>query len=346
MSSPHEVTYYFLLMLTQPDIIAALKQGKPAPVYLLAGDEPLFIDQIASYATKEFIPEEEQDFNLSILYGADVSARDILQEALRFPMMGSHVLVLVREAQLVKDIEKIADHLNQLPSTTCLILCMKKKADKRKALYKQIEERGGFFESSKIADHKIPDFIIKSFSARRLTIDPRTAQVMADATGNDLEKILGEVEKIAIALSGKSTSVTPEVIEDYVGISKEYNNFELLAALIRRDAPRAYRIAFYFAANERSHPIQMTLAILFNFFANLMAVHYIPHPDERSISSQLKVSPYVARDYDLARRHYSPAQTFAIIRHLRLIDAYSKGVDANLSSSELFSELVSRILTA
>ena len=223
---------------------------------------------------------------------------------------------------------------------------MKKKADKRKALYKQIEERGGFFESSKIADHKIPDFIIKSFSARRLTIDPRTAQVMADATGNDLEKILGEVEKIAIALSGKSTSVTPEVIEDYVGISKEYNNFEFLAALIRRDAPRAYRIAFYFAANERSHPIQMTLAILFNFFANLMAVHYIPHPDERSISSQLKVSPYVARDYDLARRHYSPAQTFAIIRHLRLIDAYSKGVDANLSSSELFSELVSRILTA
>lgn len=333
-------------MLTQQDILGALKQGRPASVYLLAGDEPLFIDQIASFATKHVIPEEEQDFNLSVLYGADVSARDIMQEALRFPMMGSRVLVLVREAQQVKDLDKIADHLDQLPETTCLILCHKKKADKRKALYKQIEARGGFFESSKIADHKIPDFIIKSFSARRLTIDPRTAQVMADATGNDLEKILGEIDKIAIALGERRSSVTPEDIEQYVGISKEFNNFEFLAALIRRDAPKAYRIAFYFAANERTHPIQMTLALLFGFFANLMAVHYIPHPDERSIAAQLKISPYAARDYDLARRHYSPAQTFAIIRHLRLIDAYSKGVDANLSSSELFSELVSRIFAA
>ena len=333
-------------MPTYDDIIRALKQRRPQRVYLLTGDEPLFIDQIASFATSHLIPEEEQDFNQTILYGGDVSARDILLEALRFPMMGSQVLVLVREAQQVRDLDQLAPHLSELPESTCLILCYKKKADKRKALYKAISERGGVFESTKMYDSKIPDFIIKSFSARRLTIDPRTAQVMADATGNDLEKILGEVEKITIALSGKSTSVTSEVIEDYVGISKEYNNFEFLAALIRRDAPRAYRIAFYFASNERSHPIQMTLAILFNFFANLMAVHYIPHPDERSISSQLKVSPYVARDYDLARRHYSPAQTFAIIRHLRLIDAYSKGVDANLSSSELFSELVSRILTA
>lgn len=333
-------------MLTQQDILNALKQGKPAPVYLLAGDEPLFIDQIASYATKHFIPEEEQDFNLSVLYGADVSARDIMQEALRFPMMGSHVLVLVREAQLVKDIDKIADHLGQLPPTTCLILCMKKKADKRKALYKQIEAQGGFFESPKLADHKIPDFIIKSFSARKLTIDPRTAQIMADATGNDLEKILGEVDKIAIALGERRGSVTPEDIEQYVGISKEYNNFEFLAALIRRDVSKAYRIAFYFAANERTHPIQMTMALLFGFFANLMAVHYIPHPDERSIAAALKISPYGARDYELARRQYSAAQTFAIIRHLRTIDAYSKGVDANLSSGELFSELVSRIFAA
>ncbi|MBF1373762.1 MAG: DNA polymerase III subunit delta [Porphyromonadaceae bacterium] len=334
-------------MPTYDEIIRSLKQRKPQRVYLLAGDEPLFIDQIASFATKELIPAEEQDFNQSILYGAEVNARTILLEALRFPMMGSQVLVLVREAQQVRDLDTLAAHLDELPESTCLILCYKKKADKRKALYKAISERGGVFESTKMYDSKIPDFIIKSFAARQLDIDPRTAHLMADSTGNDLEKILNEVEKIALALSEKGTrTVTPEVIEYYIGVSKEYNNFELLTALIRRDAVRAYRIALYFASDERNHPIQMTLSTLFGFFSNLMAVYYIAQPNERSIASLLGVQPFVARDYDLARRGYSAAQTFAIIHQIRLIDAYSKGVDANIPTSQLYSELVSRILAA
>ena len=334
-------------MPTYDEIIRSLKQRKPQRVYLLAGDEPLFIDQIASFAAKELIPAEEQDFNQSILYGAEVNARTILLEALRFPMMGSQVLVLVREAQQVRDLDTLAAHLDELPESTYLILCYKKKADKRKALYKAISERGGVFESTKMYDSKIPDFIIKSFAARQLDIDPRTAHLMADSTGNDLEKILNEVEKIALALSEKGTrTVTPEVIEYYIGVSKEYNNFELLTALIRRDAARAYRIALYFASDERNHPIQMTLSTLFGFFSNLMAVYYIAQPNERSIASLLGVQPFVARDYDLARRGYSAAQTFAIIHQIRLFDAYSKGVDANIPTSQLYSELVSRILAA
>jgi len=334
-------------MPTYDEIIRSLKQRKPQRVYLLAGDEPLFIDQIASFAAKELIPAEEQDFNQSILYGAEVNARTILLEALRFPMMGSQGLVLVREAQQVRALDTLAAHLDELPESTCLILCYKKKADKRKALYKAISERGGVFESTKMYDSKIPDFIIKSFAARQLDIDPRTAHLMADSTGNDLEKILNEVEKIALALSEKGTrTVTPEVIEYYIGVSKEYNNFELLTALIRRDAARAYRIALYFASDERNHPIQMTLSTLFGFFSNLMAVYYIAQPNERSIASLLGVQPFVARDYDLARRGYSAAQTFAIIHQIRLIDAYSKGVDANIPTSQLYSELVSRILAA
>ncbi len=334
-------------MPTYDEIIRALKQRKPQRVYLLAGDEPLFIDQIASFAAKEFIPEEERDFNQSILYGAEVTARTILLEALRFPMMGTHVLVLVREAQQVRDLDTIAAHLDEPPESTCLILCYKKKADKLKALYKAISERGGFYESAKMYDSKLPDFIIKSFAARHLEIDPRTAHLMADSTGNDLEKILNEVEKIALALSqqGKRT-VTPEVIEYYIGVSKEYNNFELLTALIRRDAARAFRIALYFASDERNHPIQMTLSTLFGFFSNLMAVYYLPQPNERTIADLLKVQPFVARDYETARRSYSAAQVFAIIHQLRLIDAYSKGVDANIPTSQLYSELVSRILAA
>ena len=332
-------------MPTYDDIIRALKQRRPQRVYLLTGDEPLFIDQIASFATSHLIPEEEQDFNQTILYGGDVSARDILLEALRFPMMGSQVLVLVREAQQVRDLDLLAPHLSELPESTCLILCYKKKADKRKALYKSASVLDAVYESPRMYDSKIPDFIIKSFAARQLSIDPRTAHLMADATGNDLEKILQEIDKIAIATSGKTRTITPELIEYYVGISKEYNNFELLSALLRRDAGRAYRIAFYFAANERNHPIQMTLSTLFGFFSNLMAVYYLPNPQEQSIATLLGVQAFVARDY-LARRNYSAAQTFAIIHNLRLVDAYSKGVDASIPSSELYSELISRILSA
>ena len=247
-------------MPTYDEIIRSLKQRKPQRVYLLAGDEPLFIDQIASFAAKELIPAEEQDFNQSILYGAEVNARTILLEALRFPMMGSQVLVLVREAQQVRDLDTLAAHLDELPESTCLILCYKKKADKRKALYKAISERGGFFESTKMYDSKIPDFIIKSFAARQLDIDPRTAHLMADSTGNDLEKILNEVEKIALALSEKGTrTVTPEVIEYYIGVSKEYNNFELLTALIRRDAARAYRIAQPSHPDDALHALRLLL---------------------------------------------------------------------------------------
>ena len=333
-------------MATYDDIAKAIKKGALQPVYLLAGDEPLYIDRLAELFLAKVIPEEERDFNLTVLYGAEVTSRDILLDALRFPMMGERVLVLVREAQQVRDLDQIASHLDDLPQSTCLVLCYKKKPDKRKSLYKTLNERKAVYESTKIYDSKVPDFIVRTFAEHGLTIDQRTAFLMAEATGNDLEKILGEVGKIALALEGKSTIVRPEDIEYYVGVSKEYNNFELLSSLIKRDSARAYRIAFYFAANERTHPIQVTLATLFGFFSNLMAVYYIPQPNERSIAEALKISPYAAKDYDLARRSYTASQVFAIVHHLRMVDAASKGVDASLPASELYKELVSLILSA
>ena len=332
-------------MATYEDIAKSIKKRALKSVYLIAGDEPLFIDQLAELFLSEVIPADEQDFNLSVLYGADVSARDILLDALRFPMMGERVLVLVKEAQQVRDIEQIASHINDLPQSTCLVLCYKKKPDKRKSLYKTLQAEDTVYESTRIYDSKIPDFITKSFSTKGLSIDQRTASLMAEATGNDLEKILGEVDKITLALQGKTQIITPEIIEYYVGVSKEYNNFELLSALVKRDAQRAWRIAFYFAANERSHPIQITLATLFGFFSNLMAVYYLNQPNERTIAEALKLSPYAARDYDQARRVYSAAQVYAIVHHLRMIDAASKGVDANLPTSELYKELVATILS-
>ena len=334
-------------MSTYDELTKAIKSKTLSPAYLLAGEEPLYIDRLAQLLLDTLIPEEERDFNLSVLYGAEVGARDILTEAMRFPMMGDRVLVVVREAQLIKDLDLLAEHLDSLPSSTCLVLCYKKKPDKRKALYKRLEAAGAVYESSRIYDSKLPDFIIKSFAQQQLAIDPRAASLMAEATGNDLEKILGEVEKIALALSARQQrQVGLDEIEQYIGVSKEYNGFELQSALIKRDAARAYRIAFYFSANERNHPIQQILAMLFGFFSNLMAVHYMDARDERSIAAGLKISPYAARDYNLARTNYNAAQVFAIIRQLRLLDAYSKGVETNIPSSELYKELVTRILDA
>ncbi|MBF1047292.1 MAG: DNA polymerase III subunit delta, partial [Porphyromonadaceae bacterium] len=188
-------------MPTYDELTKAIKSKTLSPAYLLAGEEPLYIDRLAQLLLDTLIPEEERDFNLSVLYGAEVGARDILTEAMRFPMMGARVLVVVREAQLIKDLDLLAEHLEALPSSTCLVLCYKKKPDKRKALYKRLEAAGAVYESSRIYDSKLPDFITKSFAQQQLAIDPRAASLMAEATGNDLEKILGEVEKIALALS-------------------------------------------------------------------------------------------------------------------------------------------------
>lgn len=332
-------------MPTYDEIVRHIKKRTLSRAYLLWGEEGLFIDKLAETFATSLIPEEERDFNQTVLYGHDVEARDIVREAMRFPMMGEKHLVLVREAQMVKDLEAVAPYIAELPETTCLVLCYKKKADKRRALYKTIEAEGGSYESSKIYDSKVPDFIIKSCSAAGLQIEPRTAYIMAEHTGNDLEKILSEIDKLSIALSARGERfVTADVVERYVGISKEYNNFELLRAIIERDAARAFRIVYYFAANEKNYPIQMTLPVLFNYFSSLMAVYYLPQINERAVVDLLRVGSYQARDYLTGARNYTSGAVYGIIRHIRNSDAASKGVDSSLSGGEILKELVGLIL--
>lgn len=332
-------------MPTYDEIVRQVKKRTLSRAYMLWGEEVLFIDKLAEIFASNLIPEEERDFNQTVLYGHDVDARDIVREAMRFPMMGEKHLVMVREAQMVKDLESVAPYITELPDTTCLVLCYKKKADKRRALYKAIEAEGGSYESSKIYDSKVPDFIIKSCSAVGLQIEPRTAYIMADHTGNDLEKILSEIDKLSIALSASGERfVTAEVVEQYVGISKEYNNFELLRAIIERDAAKAFRIVYYFAANEKNYPVQMTLSVLFNYFSSLMAVYYLPQINERAVVDLLRVGSYQARDYLTGARNYTSAAVYGIIRHIRNSDAASKGVDSSLSGGEILKELVALIL--
>ncbi|MDO4707359.1 MAG: DNA polymerase III subunit delta [Porphyromonadaceae bacterium] len=332
------------MAVTYDDVVGSVKRGMLRRVYLLMGDEPLFIDKLVDLFVMNVVPVEEQSLNQIVLYGLDVDAKTIVTEAMRFPMMGKRLLVLVREAHLVKDLDKIEPYLSSLPESTVLVLCYKRKVDKRKALYKTVEVVGMVYESQRIYDSKVPDFIVKSFSAEKLSIDLRTAYLMAEYTGNDLEKILLEIKKMAIALGDSTRVVTAEAIEKYIGISKEYNNFELLRALIERDATRAQRIAHYFAANEKAYPIQMTLSLLYNYFSSLMAVYYLSGSDERALAETLKVSTYQIKDYVLGAKNYSSAATYSIIRQIRLADAASKGVDSSVSDGEILRELLNFIL--
>lgn len=334
-------------MLTYDTIAREIKEGKLRPAYLLSGDEPYFIDKLTELFLQKVIPEDERDFNLTVLYGNDKNTQVslIASDVMRFPMMGEHHLVLVKEAQQINDIESLGKLLPELPETTCLVLCYKKKADKRKALYKSFMALdGSILESNPIAERDVPRFITSLLQAKNLSIDAHTAALMSEHTGNNLEKINGEVEKLSIVLPSGG-SVTPDVVELHIGISKEYNNFELLSALINRQDTKAYRIAYHFAKNEKNYPIQMTIAILFNYFSTLMGGYYLAQKDERSLAQGLGLSPYMVRDYVKGMQHYSAGQVYQIIRHIRMADAYSKGVGANMPSGEILKQLVSSILT-
>lgn len=335
-------------MLSYEDIARQIHSRQLQRAYLLWGEEPLFVDKLSDLFTDGVVSSEERDLNQTVLYGLDkeVTPQLIISEAMRFPMLGERVLVVVREAQQVRNIEIIAPYMSQLPETTCLVLCYKKKVDKRKALYKAFEALGTHYESTRLSDSKVPDFIVRSLAAKKIQIAPRTAMLMSEHTGNDLEKILGEIDKLSIVLGDRGGEVTPELIEEHIGISKEYNNFELLDALIERDAAKAFRIAKYFAANERTYPIQMTLPLLFNYFAQLMAVYYLQDKSDRGISTQLGIAPFVARSYVRGVQKYSATAVFGIVRQIRLADASSKGIDASTSSGEILRELLSYILAS
>lgn len=331
-------------MLSYDTITKEITSAKLRTAYLLMGEEPYFIEKLTELF-RGLVPEDEQDFNLTIHYGSDkqTDVSLITSDAMRFPMMGNKHIIIVKEAQQINDIDRLASLLPELPESSCLILAYKKKADKRKALYKAFSALDAIYESNPLSEREIPHFITKSFEQFAVSIDAHSAQLMAEHTGGNLENIESEVAKLSIIL-GRGKRVTPELIEEHIGLSREYNNFELLRAINQRDAGKAFKIAYYFASNERNHPIQMTLSILFNYFSNLMAVYYLRQKDERSVAASLGVSPYMAKDYIKGTEYFTASQCFSIIRQIRLADASSKGIDSSLSGGEILKELVSHIL--
>ena len=313
------------------DIVAKKFQ----PVYILMGEEPFFMDRITDLLIENVLAESERDFNQMIMYGADTDAAMIINAARRFPMMSEYQLVVVREAQLVRDIELLTNYVkNPLNSTVLVVNYKYKNLDRRKSLAAATEKTGVLFESKKIPDYKMPAFIVSFMQQHSIGIDPKAAQMLSDFLGNDLSRLSKELDKLALILPEKASKrVTPELIEQNIGISKEYNNFELIKAIAVKDILKANRIVQYFEKNPKSNPIQMTLPVIFNYFSNLLICYYTKDRSEAGLMTALGL------------RNYPAMKVFNLISDIRTTDARSKGVDnSSVSDADLLKELLYKIL--
>lgn len=334
--------------ITFEQIMRGLKAKAYKPVYLLMGEEDYYIDQIAAYIEQHVLTEEEKGFNQTVLYGSDVEIGSVIMAARRYPMMSERQVILVKEAQNIKNLDELATYLKNPMESTLLVICYKHgSVDKRKKVIAEVSRVGVLFEAKKIRDTMLPGFITSYLRNKNVGIDESSAQLIADYVGNDLHRLVGELNKLTITLPEGQSRVTPEQIEKNIGISKEYNTFELRKALVQRDLMKANRIADYFSKNSKQNPIQMTLSVLFGFFSNLMLAYYAPQRTPEGIAAQLSLrSPWQADEYITAMRNYSGMKVMHIIGELRNCDARSKGfgVGTATSDGELLKELVYFIL--
>ena len=333
---------------TYESICKDIADRKYASVYVLMGEEPFFIDQITDLLVDNVLTEEERDFNQSIFYGADADAVSAINAARRFPTMADHQLIVVKEAQLMRDIELLTAYVKHPLASTVLVINYKYKSlDRRKKVAAAVEKNGILFESKKIPDYKMPGFITGLLQQRSLSIDVKAAQMLSDFLGNDLNRLSKELDKLAIIMAETgSKRVTPELIERNIGISKEYNNFELIKALSAKDVLKANRIAQYFEKNPKNNPLQMTLAVLFNYFSNLLIAYYSKDKSESGLMAAMGLrSAFQLKDYQMGMKHYSAMKVFLSIGEIRKTDASSKGVDnASVSDADLLKELLYKIM--
>ena len=327
-------------------IVTDIKNGHLKPIYFLMGEEPYYIDKISDYIENNVLDESEKGFNQMSLYGRDVSIEDIIGNAKRFPMMADRQVVIVKEAQdLSRSIEKLVSYANNPQTTTVLVVNYKyKKLDKRKALYKAIKKIGVIFESKKLYENQVADWIRRVLAPKNYTISPKAAQMLVEFLGTDLSKINNEIEKLQIILP-KGSQITPETIEENIGISKDFNNFELRKAIGERNSIKAHQIVNYFAENPKDNPMVMTVSLLFSYFSQLLHFHGLSDKSPRNVASALRVNPYFVNDYVVAARNFPMRKVSAIIGLLREFDVKSKGVGSNaIPQGDLLKELLYRIL--
>ena len=332
---------------TYESIMSELKSGIYHPVYYLMGEEGYFTDKITDYIIENSLTEMERDFNLSVFYGLESDIDTIVTAAKRFPMMAERQVIVVREAQMLKNIDNLLFYLQNPQPTTVLVFAHKNGSiDKRKKVAAELERKGVVLDSKKVRDDQLPAFITSYMREKGLAADNKSVLMMRESIGADLSRIAGEIDKLAIAMPQGTTAITPELVEEHIGISKEYNNFELQNALVNKDVYKANKIINYFAQNPKKNPIQMTLALLFSFFSNVMMSYYAPDKSERGVAEFLGLrSAWGVGDYIKAMRNYKAMHVMEILHLIRLADAQSKGAEGSqLPDGEIMRELLYKIL--
>ncbi len=328
------------------DLMNALRRREYAPVYFLSGEETFCIDQISDYLQSHALEESQRAFNQMIIYGqGDMSIRPVLDSAKRFPMMSPLQLVILREAQQLSSLEELAAYAENPQPSTILAICYRGKPDKRTRWYKALNDRKFAHEFSKLYDNQVPGWIVEYATAAGASITPKASVMLAEYIGNDLSRLANELDKLIIYLNRDSGPITPALIERNVGISKEYNHFELQEALTQGDVLKANRIVRYFADNPKSNPMVLTLGSLYGFFFKIFTLHALQDKSSANIARELKVNPYFVKNYTQAAKRYPAKKISAIFSLLREYDLLSKGVgNTSTSEGDLLRELIFKIL--
>ena len=341
------------------EVMIGLKQGKYAPAYMLCGKEPYYIDLVANYIENNVLDEMAREFDQTIIYGKDLSGGDVspvIGAARGFAMMGGYKVIIVKEAQNIKKWEALTMYMDNPQPSTILVFCYKYGSpDKRLNLFKNWEKKGGvLMESEQLRDYQVEkwirDYVADEANRRKasgeeeIRIDEKVAKILADSIGTDLTQIVGALQKLIDGRPEGVKVIDAALVERNIGISKDFNVFELQDALVKGDVVKANRITQYFASSK-DHPMVKELGILYGFFANLMIYHYLPDKSDRVAASALGVSPYFVKDYAAAAKRYSAGKTFAIIGYFREIDARLKGINnPSAKDADLWKELIYKIM--
>lgn len=339
-------------MAHTPDaVLKDLKAKKFAPIYFLDGEESYFTDLITDYIEKHAIPEHEKGFNQLVMYGKDSQMNAIIGNARKFPMMAERQVVIVKEAQSISDFGKedaqkiLTNYLNNpLPSTILVFAHKHKKLDGRSAIKKEIEKKSVYVNSEKVKDWKLTEWVEGYFRELGHQIEPKAAQLLADSIGNNLEVISNEVGKMLINFP-EPTKFNAEHISKYIGINKEYNNFELTKAIGFRDVMKANQIIQYFIQNPKAHPIIPIFSLLYNYFSKIALIHRVGAMPDNQLASAIGVNPYALKEYSVAARNYKLGKVIDVFASIKEADLRFKGVDSgSMEQGEILRELVYKIL--
>ncbi len=327
-------------------IIGEWKKGTFKPVYWLEGEEPYFIDQVVSYAEHKILNESEAGFNLTVFYGKDADWASVVNACMRYPMFAERQVVLLKEAQQMRDIEKLESYIdNPLSSTIFVVSYKEKKVDGRSKLAKLLKQKGELLSTKKMYESQLPEWAGNMIKQHGLSIAQKALFLLVDHIGNDLSRMENEIEKLAVNLNGRK-NITEDDIENYIGVSKEFNVFELQSAIAQKDLSKAIRIIQYFEANPKAAPIQLILPALYNFFSKVFMLYSLPNPDEKSVAAALGVNPYFVKDYMTTARKYDYAGVEKILLLLHQYNLRSVGVhNAASSDASLMKEMAVKMMS-